>query len=162
MIIRLTSKLGKKIGITPTESLPADPNPLADWSAHLFTAARTQYILITHSITLYSMVMLGKGVTDDVKLRQQMTNAMREIMGNDGFGPPLERFILPFMAQASFAKALNRSVTGSMNDLILQARFDLSEWELSPYDVSFRLNEIPMSYLSYDSPREAFRKLAGQ
>jgi hypothetical protein len=60
---------------------------LADWSARLFTAARAQYILITHTTTLYSMVMPGKGVTDEVKLRQRMTSAMIEILGNDGFGP---------------------------------------------------------------------------
>jgi hypothetical protein len=89
------------------------------------------------------MIMPGKGVTDDVKLRQEMANAMREIMGDDGFGPQLEGFVLPFMGQASLAKALNRSVTGSMNDLVFQAKFYLSEGELSPYDVSFRLNETP-------------------
>ncbi len=36
MILRITAKLGKKIGVSPPGSLPADPNPFADWSARLF------------------------------------------------------------------------------------------------------------------------------
>ena len=57
MIVRLSGKLAKKIGESPTESLPQDPNPFADWSCHLFRADRVQYILITNTPSLYSMVM---------------------------------------------------------------------------------------------------------
>ena len=39
----------------------------ADWSAHLFTAERTQYILISNTASLYSMVMFGRGITDDCR-----------------------------------------------------------------------------------------------
>lgn len=38
MIFRLSQKLAKKIKEAPSQSLPPDPNPFADWSAHLFTA----------------------------------------------------------------------------------------------------------------------------
>jgi hypothetical protein len=42
----------------------------------------------------------------------------------------------------------------------------LAEGDESPFDVGFRLNEIPMSALAnggstYGKPREAFRALAG-
>ena len=65
-----------------------------------------------------------------------------------------------------FAKALDRSVTGSMNDLIKHATYWLSEVDQSPFDVGFRLNDIPMSALAssgspYGKPGEAFRALAG-
>ena len=46
-----------------------------------------------------------------------------------------------------------------MNDLIYQAKGDLIEGLMSPYDTSFRLNEVPMSYLKYAHPREAFMKM---
>jgi len=61
MIVRLSQKLNAKIkgGTLPT--LPPDDNPFADWSAHLFLVDRTQYILVSNTTSLYSIVMYGKG-----------------------------------------------------------------------------------------------------
>ena len=65
MIIRLSQKLAKKLKLGTLPSLPSDENPYADWSAHLFTADRTQYIILTNTQSLYSVVMYGKGIADD-------------------------------------------------------------------------------------------------
>jgi uncharacterized protein DUF6933 len=45
--------LGKKIHLAPARWLPADANPFADWSAHLFTAERVQYLMLTNTASLY-------------------------------------------------------------------------------------------------------------
>ena len=118
MIVRVSAKLGKKIRVSPTESLPADPNPFADWSAHLFTADRVQYILMTNTLSLYSMVMYGKGVTDDNQFLSRMTSYMGEFIRDDGHAFIYERLIAPSSARVAFSKPLNRSVTGSMNELV--------------------------------------------
>ena len=47
-----------------------------------------------------------------------------------------------------------------MNDLVFQAQIDLIEGAMSPFDVSFRLNEVPMSYLEHFTPRASFQHLA--
>jgi hypothetical protein len=44
MIFRLSHKLAKKLKIPLPKSVPADPNPFADWSGHFFTADRSQYL----------------------------------------------------------------------------------------------------------------------
>ena len=62
MIFRLSQKLAEKIKEAPSRSLPPDPNPYADWSAHLFTAERTQYIILTNTPSLYSAVVYGRGI----------------------------------------------------------------------------------------------------
>jgi hypothetical protein len=36
----------------------------------------------------------------------------------------------------------------------------LIEDELSPFDVGFKLNELPMSALGYAHPKDAFKRLA--
>jgi hypothetical protein len=70
-------------------------------------------------------------------------------------------------ASVSFAKALDRSVTGSMNDLINHAMAWLAECDVSPHGVGFKLNDILLSALTrsksirYAKPREAFRELLG-
>ena len=160
MIVRVTAKLGKKIHLNPKKSLLADDNPFADWSTHLFTVERTQYILITNTASLYSMVMFGKGITEGGQFLSRITSNMGEFIRDDGFGFIYERLIVPSMERVSFSRALNRSVTGSMNDLVFQAKFGLIEREMSPYDVSFGLNEVPMSYLKMGRPKDAFEALS--
>ena len=151
--------MGKKIHVSPTKSLPADPNPFADWSAHLFTADRTQYILVTNTPSLYSMVMYGRGITDDNRFLGQIASTMGEFMRDDGHTFLFERLIAPSTARVAFSKPLNRAVIGSMNDIVFQAKVLLIEQEMSPWDTSFRLNEVPMSCLKYANPREAFLSL---
>jgi phosphoribosyl-ATP pyrophosphohydrolase len=159
MIIRLSQKLAKKIKTTPTRVLPPDANPFADWSAHLFTADRAHYILLTNTASLYSTVMHGGGISTDNRLLDHGLSQIRELMIDDGQEFLYLRFIAPSTATISFSKALNRSVTGSMNDLVYHAKVWLTEGDLSPHDVAFKLNQIPMSSLGYANPRKALKAL---
>ncbi|MEN6429291.1 MAG: hypothetical protein ABFC80_00390 [Coriobacteriales bacterium] len=158
-IFRVSSKLGKKIRLDYEQTLPPSPNPLLDWSADLFTADRTQYILLTNTASLYSLVLYGKGVTNETRLFADTLAAMRDVMRSDGFLSTFEDVIAPLFYPTALAKRANRSVIGSMNDLILQARLRLARNEVSPSDLSFFLNNTLMSYIDYRAPREDFRSM---
>lgn len=84
---------------------------------------------------------------------------MQAFMNEDGNDSVYEKYIAHETLDVYFSKSLNRSVTGSMNDLVSGAKYYLTGGEESPYQVSVRLNEMPMSYLSYDNPRKAFKNL---
>ena len=159
MIFRLSQKLNTKIKAGAFGVMPLDDNAYADWSCHLFTADRTQYFLLTNTKSLYSCVMYGKGITNDSIFIDHALNNIREFMEHDGQAFVYQRFIAPASESVSFAKALNRSVTGSMNDLINHATMWMIEEELSPFDVGVKLNEIPFSSLDYNNPRETFEGL---
>jgi len=159
MIFRLTHKLSKKIKLPPLQALPAGQNPFIDWTAHLFTSERAQYIIVTNTASLYSLIMYGRGITDDNELIQRTLGFMREFMADDGCEFLYRRLIAPHTTRVSFAKATNRHVIGSMNELILEARLYLTERRLSPFETSKQINETPMSYLDYNSAKEAFRLL---
>jgi len=159
MIMRITTRLGKKIGVVPAQILPAAPNPFTDWTAHLFTASRAQYIILTNTTSLYSMVMYGAGITDDCTFLKRATSYMGEFIRDDGHEFIFERLVAPSTATVTFSRALDRSVTGSMNDLVFQAKLMLTEREVSPWEVSFELNKTPMSYLKYSNPRETFSSM---
>jgi hypothetical protein len=154
-----------KIRAGAMKSLPLDDNPYADWSAHLFTVERTQYILLSHTKSLYSTVMYGKGICDDSTFIERALSSIREFMQDDGQQFVYERFIAPASARICFAKALNRSITGSMNELITHATWWLADEDLSPHDMGFKLNDILLSALGegksrpYGKPREAFKDL---
>jgi hypothetical protein len=163
MIFRLSQKLNAKIKTGILRALPLDENPLADWSAHLFVAGRTQYILLSNTKSFYSTVMYGKGITNDSQFIERALSNLREFMEADGQEFLYQRFITPASTSVRFGKALDRSVTGSMNDLTKQATYWLAQGELSPFDVGFRLNEIPMSALgngsAYGIPEKVFKEL---
>ncbi len=159
MILRLSQKLATKIKITPRRALPLDSNAFADWSARLFTAECVQYIILTNTASLYSTVMYGRGISSDSDFFDQGLGCIREFMVDDGQEFIFRRFIAPSAKSVDFSKALNRSVTGSMNDLVYHAQMWLTEGDLSPHDTSFKLNEIPMSVIGYANSREALKSL---
>ncbi len=167
MIFRLSQKLAKKLKVGPLASQSLDENPYADWSSHLFTADRTQYIIMSNTASLYSCVMYGKGITDDSRFIERAQSTIREFMEDNGQSFAHQRFIAPASGTVSFAKALNHSVTGSMNDLIKFAKHWLVEEEISPHDLGFSLNDILLSALAteksqgYGKPNEAFKAMLG-
>lgn len=159
MIIRITTRLGEKIHVKPEQSFPADANPFADWTAHLFFADRDQYIIITNTLSLYSMVMSGRGITNGSIFLEKAVACMFESLHADGFRFIFDRVVSPATAHISFSKTLNRSVTGSMNDLVHQAKYYLIDDQVPFVTLSSILNKVPMSYINNDSPRDVFMKL---
>jgi hypothetical protein len=168
MIFRLSQKLNTKIKTGTLEALPLHENPVADWSAHIFVADRTQYVLLSNTKSLLSTVMNGKGITTKRIFVEHALNGIRALMEEEGHETGYQRFIAPVSESVRFAKALDRSVTGSMNDLINHATFWLTEKILSPPEVGMRLNSILLSALAksktdaYGIPREAFTSLVSR
>ena len=166
MILRLSQKLNTKIKAGTLKAMPLDENPYADWSCHLFTADRTQYILVSNTASLYSCVLYGKGITNDSMFIERVTSTLREFMEDDGQAFIYQKFVAPSSRTVSFAKAANRSVTGSMNDLIGHAMARLEYGDFSPHDLGFHLNDNLLSALAssksagYGKPNEAFKRLA--
>ena len=165
MIFRLSQKLSTKIKAGPLLGQPPHENLLADWSAHLFVADRTQYILVSNTRSLYSVVMYGQGVKDDGLFIKRALDNLREGLDADGHLSVYERLVAPSSGLIRFAKASDRAVTGSMNELIASAKALLVMDELSPFDVGARLNDILLSSIAgkgekYGKPREAFKALA--
>jgi hypothetical protein len=87
-------------------------------------------------------------------------------MESDGLGLIYHRFIVPATGSVRFAKALSRSVVGSMNELVKIATNMLADGETAPFQVGRMLNETPMTALCHDGsthgfPREVFKGLVG-
>jgi hypothetical protein len=106
-------------------------------------------------------VLAGKGVTDEKTFVERALSSLREFMDADGQESVYERLVAPISGSVQFAKALNRSVTGSMNDMTKHAAFWLAEGDLSPFEIGSRLKGIPMSALKHDGlsygfPRDVF------
>ena len=134
-------------------------NSLIDWSAHLFTIRHTQYVLMTNSSTLYSVIMHGRGITNDKQFVKRALSCMEEFMILDKNRRVFERLIEQNDANLFFTKISNRRIMGSINDLIFQAKCRLEECQQPLLEVSLLLNKSPMSYLNHSRPKDMFRKL---
>ena len=158
MIFRITQKLAKKIDEAPEAALPPEDNPFRDWHATLFTADRYQYILWMNTPSLYAIISRGANIGDSTSFIRRFEAALSASFGerekfifNAHISPSLHSFV--------FSKISDRSTLGSMNELVYQARFHLSEEGLSAWDTTDRINEIPMKALGYQFSREALHGL---
>jgi hypothetical protein len=142
MILRLTQKLGSKIKAGTLKPKPLDTNPYADWSRHLFTADRTQYILVSNTRTLYSCVLHGRGITSERVFTERVLNRVRKFLGSDGLAFIYHRLIAPNSGSVYFASALNRSVIGSIDELVRFATACIDDNEIAPHDLGIKLNGV--------------------
>lgn len=159
MIFRATQRLCTKIKAGSLSDAPLHDNPYADWSARLFTVDRAQYVLLTNTPSLYSVLMPGRGITEQTSFLDHAIEAMRHYMQDNGLSLLFSNFIVPATGGVSFHKPLSRSVTGSMNELVAEAKYFLSSDAYSLFDVTDRLNETPHASLKFAFAREAFKWL---
>jgi len=152
MIFLLSQKLSPKIKAGPLESLPLAENPLTDWSAHLFLAGRTQYIIVSNTKTLYSTATSGRGITNGNEFVNSALHSIQQLMSVDGYGAVFDRWLALASESVCFAKALNCSVTGSMSDMIYHATYWLADCEFWPQAIGPKLNDIPVSALGQGKP----------
>lgn len=156
MIFQLSQKLNNKIKVGTLPALPLDENPFADWSAHVFRTGRTHYILLCNTKSLYSIVFPGKGITNENTFIKNAKSSIREFLDAEGQTGVYQHWIAPDSDSVQFAKSLNRSITGSMNDMIRHAAYWLESGEVSPIEIGSRLKEIPMSALRQDGTKYGF------
>jgi hypothetical protein len=159
MIFRLSQKLATKLKVKRRDVLALEENPLADWSAHLFMAGRTQYILLANTKSLYSTLILGKGISNEKDFIQCAANGIRAQLERTDY----QRLVVPSNEAVRFAKALGRSVTGSFNDMTKHAAYWLAN-EVPPSEIGLRLSDIPMSGLrssfsSHVFPKDVFEEI---
>ncbi len=159
MIIRMTAKLARKLGVALERGHALEANPFLDWTAQLFTAGRTQYILFANTRSLFSVVIHGAGVRDLNTLLNRCLAQVSDIMGASVLDLIYRRLIAPGTASLVVASAHSRVVTGTMNDLVNHAKGYLCQGEIPPRMLCARLNEIPMSMLNMASPAEIFRTM---
>src|SRR5262245_13442406 len=83
-------------------------------------------------------VLSGKGVTNEKTFIERALSSIREFMDVEGQVAVYGRFVAPVSGSVRFAKALNRSVIGSMNDMTKHAVYWLAVGDVSPGEIGSR------------------------
>ena len=159
MIIHFTEKMRKKLHIPPLPATDMAIGPHLRWYAHLFTARRVQYILTTNAASLFSVVIYGRGITDDGDYIPQFLSALRDQLVDLDLQLVFERVIAPNTGEITLTKTSDRSVLGSMNDMVRICQLRLELDDKSPWHLGRELNATPFGAVKYDYPKEAFARM---
>ena len=104
MIFRLTQKLNGKTKAGKLTVIPLAENPYADWSCHLIPVGRAQYIILSNTKSLYSCLLLGKGIINQTASIQCALSTIREFTEADGQAAIYKKHIAPESEMVQFAK----------------------------------------------------------
>jgi hypothetical protein len=152
MVLRATNKLARKLKIQSLQKYGQKVSAFEEWYGHLFTADRIQYILLTNAYSLYSCVFPAKGVTTLRAFADLSGYWLTEVIKNDGCDDIIRRIVIQSYETIDVYATNNKGVLGSMNDMIANSKFYLSEYNLNPIKISKQLNDMPFGYLKYKNP----------
>ncbi|QDU21005.1 DUF6933 domain-containing protein [Urbifossiella limnaea] len=162
MLLRLPQTLNARLGGGPPAASASHANPLLDWSVRAFAAGTKAYLLLSNTRSLYSVVLVEVAGETRTQLAERVAGAVEGILDGAGRLAGVGRDLAA--ESVRFAKALDRSVTGSMNELVAYAELLLADGDLSVPEVGVRLNDLLLSAAAgegkkYGTPRAAFAAL---
>lgn len=162
MILRLPQTLNARLAGGPLAATVSHTNPLLDWSVRAFAAGTKAYVLLSNTRSLYSAVLDGVAGETRTQIAERVAGVVGGILDGAGRLAGVGNELAP--ESVRFAKALDRSVTGSMNELVAYAEVLLADGHLSVPKVGVRLNDLLLSALAragekYGTPRAAFAAL---
>ena len=160
MIVRTTEKLAKQIDVPFLSVLPLAKNPFADWTCRVFTVGeRETLMLITNTASLYSLLAPAKGLETLEQFDYGLIRYLERHMLINGFEDVFRKHIVPELKTMRFAKTLNRSVTGSMTDMVKLAGYMLVEDGNTLEQVAGKLHETRFKAVEHSHPRDRFAEL---
>jgi len=158
MVFRFTQKLSKKLKINPQPECDYGVSPMEEWYGHLFIANRLQYILFTNAYSLYSIIFPGKGIITMRNFMDVGFSVLDEELKDIGSGIIMEKYITPNTSTIDICKTNNRSILGSMNDMVNMSKSIFALEDSTINEVMSLLNRTPFSYLKYGNPRSILEK----
>ena len=132
MIFRLSRMLNTKVKAGALEALPLHEDPFLDWSAHSFLLNRRRFMLVSNTKSMLSVVLSGQGITNQSLLTERALGGIQECLESYGHESVFRRVFAPGSESVRFAKALNRSVSGSMNEQVKYAEVCMADGDSSP------------------------------
>ncbi len=152
--LRCTGRLLKRLRQSPEPDLPAPANRLGDWYANLLNVERHRLVICMSEQTLLPVVVPNK---DPGRLRERVRDAVENLLITLGVPTEVALTEIAGMEAMPFGSTANRSVLGSMNDFVFQAKhyFHAATETVYLNELEIWLAETPCKPLGYRNPIEA-------
>ncbi len=161
LTFRCTQRVLRRLGIETIADAPVSTTRLGDWYMNLFLSRRHRLVIFVSEPTLLSVFIPVTELSTLIpSFRKGLKGILKEL---DAPSRAIETETSE-METAIFAATVNRSVLGSMNDLIFQAKWELKRNpEQTLLELGLRLSQVPCKPLGYRFPQEAvMARLAGE
>jgi hypothetical protein len=167
MVIRLSQAMAQKLKVAAVPVEAPAANPFCEWVVRPYRCGRIQYVLATNTTSLFCINLSGKGLTSGAIFRARFSEALREHHQAADMSDIYDRYIVPHVQNLVFTKTDNssqmRAVAGSMNEFVFYAQCFYEDHvplqAIEPLDISNDLNGTMMSFITYQRPAEAHRRL---
>lgn len=150
-VLHCTKKSQDRLKVKPFVTLPEPTTRLGNWYCNEFTVSRRKYLIFVNERTLLPIVISVKGLKTSGDIlevfKQRLFKAFLLLNLPDKiFMPELLE-----MDEVVFAKTKSRSVVGSMNDIIAQAKFscDYHDIDVDSPAMFERLAKMPLKTNGY-------------
>jgi len=138
---------------------------LESWHVHLFFRYRKKCLIFTNTQTLYSFVAENVKRAEVRNLAALFRKELSRSLFYEEFSAEIMKKVNSATENIQFARASNRSVLSSMNDLIWQhdgCTETLEEKGCEDFiAVNRQINRTPMGAMKYALPVERFKELLG-
>ena len=156
--IRPTKKLARQLGISvPRLPVPV-PSRVADWCAHTFLRGDEQWLIFCNTASLYPVFAGAANVTEGESLARRLGGMVLGVLKTNGYSSQA-RIFERALTDYQFTPIPDRSVLGSVSELIWLAESFFDEPNLTPGVLSHHLGEVPMSALGMNHPARALSSL---
>jgi len=134
-----------------------------EWHCNILTLARRPAYLVTHSLSLFSVLFLAAGASTSATLADSIRRHVRQALARERIEPHAAARIVDD-GRDQFCKARDRGVLGSMNDFANAADWaaydhQSADPQLLQQTADEQMNASPMSRLGMESPRAVLRAL---
>lgn len=166
-VLYCTRKAAKEAGLSEAQLTkdPQDDSPLGSWHVNLFFRRRKKCLMFTNTRTLYSFVVENVKRAAVKDLASLFRKELQRSLFHEEFSAEIIRKVTPANENIQFARASNRSVLSSMNDLIWQhdgyAETVEEQGREDLVAVNRQIDRTPMGMLKYAFPVEKFKELFG-
>jgi len=151
LVLRGTQKLLKELRLKKSDLSESGDGALGSWFVNLFWIERRKCVLITNDQTLYSVLLFGLTKPDFDTLDTRFRDGLIANLRRDGFPPEQIASLAMALNPSVWSVTNSRSVLGSMNDMILTAKYLVAikrrETEDEIRNLNIDLNRTPMSAL---------------
>lgn len=150
--------LARQLRIKVPAVAPAVPSRIADWCAHSFPLGDETWLVFCNTAALYPVFALSTGVTDDESLMRRLGGMVEQVLKTNKLTHQATIFSQE-LREIQWAPVPDRTVLGSISEMINLAYPWFDEPGLTPAVLSENLGRPPMSALGMNNPTRAFGSL---
>jgi hypothetical protein len=164
-LIRCTGKLQKEMGLKKSDLCEVIPkfSYLGPWHANLIYIDRKKCVVFVNDKTLFNFIATDVSRVQIRELSTLFRGLLQCVLSDGGFDPAVKEKIMAEYDVVAYAKTNNRSVLGSMNDLIFHYKLHIQNaggvHSYAVPGIIRQLNRMPMQATSYKFPIEAMRAM---